>query len=131
MTKFISIFCLTLIFWGCADNDDVRVRKNLLNLQLGKYWVYRTKIIHQDESFYYLSLLDSAWIERDTIINGITYMLQHSTRGGDYYFRDSADCVLMRQLSNEQIIYSENLRDTLLKNPPVYKVVTDVNKIVQ
>lgn len=114
---------------GCEQNG-IEPKKPLLPFFAGSYWIYQTKMTSADDVVSIFPHLDSVWIEKDTVINNKVYWKQIGTLSGTYFLRDSADCVLRRQLSFEQIIYSTS-RDTLLSYPPVYQVVTEFNEKIQ
>jgi hypothetical protein len=128
--KIVGVVCAVFLIFSCSDEDDVK-KENRFGLSPGNYWIYRTRVIHPDESSQIFDHLDSVWIEGTTTINGREYYVQESTLNGTQYLRDSANCILLRESSLEQIIYSENFRDTLFREPPIVRIMTDVNKTIE
>jgi hypothetical protein len=130
MSKFTNFIWLTipaLIIFSCADNDEVqKTRQDIFPLKEGNYWIYKTIITSSDGVVSVFPYLDSVWIEGKIRMDDVEYWMQKGTLSGEKYLRDSADCVLIRQLDFEQIIYSTN-RDTLTVRNPVYKIITDIN----
>ena len=114
--------------YSCT-HEEVTRRSNF-PLKPGNYWIYKTTITSSDGAVSVFPYLDSVWIEKDTIIDNKHYWEQIGTLRGTIFLRDSSDCVLMKELTYEQIIFSSNL-DTLAKNPPFYKLMTSLSETVE
>lgn len=130
-----QVIGLILLCWlGCilsCDETPARVGDNsIFPIREGNKWTYRIWITSDDGVVTLFPHLDSVTVVGDTILNGIRYWVQVGSLSGTVYLRDSSDCVLMRQLDYEQIIYSRN-RDTLLLDPPIYKIITNINEITE
>jgi hypothetical protein len=122
---FYWIFIVVLL--SCSD-EELKKRDSIFPLRPGNYWIYQTTITSSDDVVEIFPYLDSVWIEKDTIMDGYLYWVQQGSLSGKYFIRDSANCVILRQLMFERIIFSTN-RDTLFSQPPVYQVITEVNKL--
>ena len=122
-----SLYIVLLFFlYSCTQEEIVKSNSNF-PLKAGNYWIYRTTFTSADGVVQVFPYLDSVWIQKDTLINHKKYWKQIQSLSGTVYLRDSSDCLLMKKLTYEQIIFSTN-RDTLLKTPPLYKLVTNVNE---
>jgi hypothetical protein len=133
MSKILKgiIFYSIIISFSCSEDDERKeIRNTIFPIKPGNYWIYQIKGTSADGVVGMFPYLDSVYILKDTIINHSKYWIQTGTLSGTVYLRDSADCVILRQLTYEQIIYSTN-RDTLLRDPPFYKLITDVNEVTE
>lgn len=128
--KFIPVIFLILCISSCTDHDVGKNTHSIFPIKPGNYWVYRISVTSADGVLSVFSYLDSVWIVNDTIIDNKKYWKEISTLRGNYYLRDSGNCVLRREATYEQIIYSTNM-DTLVKDPPTYKINTNVNEVTK
>jgi hypothetical protein len=127
IVKLFFVISLALLYYSCSDNE-VKPKGVTFPLKNGNYWIYRTTVTSADGVVSVFPYLDSVWVQGDTVINSIKYWKEIGTLRGTIYLRDSGDCVLMKELTYEQIIFSTNRKDTLMNTPPVCKIITDVNQ---
>ena len=131
-SRKVGLFLLLMasLIASCSDHDPAPKRGTNFPMEKENYWIYQTTIIEFDGTREIFPYLDSVWIEEETTqLRGNTYWIRQSKLDGASLVRDSVDCVLMDQSFFEQIVYSTN-RDTLLKRPPAYQVMTHVGEKV-
>lgn len=89
-----------LVFEACKKNDEhlaemaIVIRPNYSNLEVGNYWIYQQFDLNADGNYTALNIYDSLYVEKDTIIDGITYFKYWTDQiqGGSLYpiyLRDS------------------------------------------
>lgn len=132
MNKLVFFILLSsILLVSCNHDIDYTSSPTIaFPLKSGNYWIYRTTITAADGVVNIFPYLDSVWIEKDTLINNKRYWKETGTLRGTIYLRDSGNCLLMKEYTYEQIIFSTS-RDTLNKNLPIYKVMTNLNEVTK
>jgi len=101
--KKIVFVCLAVLSIVSCKKENVQdvpvvtpahVYKNYSNLKVGNYWIYERFNLDVDGNYSSLNQFDSLYVEKDTLINGVTYAKYITTNilGPDYdplYLRDS------------------------------------------
>ena len=105
---------------------------NAYPLAIGNYWIYRTHIFSEEGEQKGVTT-DSVWIEKDTIISKKRYFIERSTAYGTLkkLLHDSAGCIISEIVGIKELIYSTNLKDTVFKQTPYYRLNVDKHKEVQ
>jgi len=142
MPKFFLFHLIVLIIaFGCSKRDAPlpstiapvqNEYSNAYPLAPGNYWIYRTHNF-TPEGEQKFENTDSVWIEKDTIINKKRYFIERSTA---YWplkrlLHDSAGSVISELAGIKEVIFSSNLKDTLLKQTPYYRLNVDKGKEIQ
>lgn len=111
--RILSITLLLTISIICSCKKepikDTRSKDTLftecMGFKPGSYWVYRVyQIDNEGNETMYPNVIDSCYVEKDTMINGISYVkfVEPST---NHYWRDSMDNIV----SNEgEVVFSNN-----------------------
>lgn len=108
MRKVILLLCVTtIVFVSCKKEEEVIEQnpastENYNPLTIGSYWVFETFLIDEQGVESSTSTIDSIIVDRDTIINGNTYMVVEGTNnpynGGSWgivrIIRDSLDYIV-------------------------------------
>jgi hypothetical protein len=89
-----------LFFISCKKNDEpaaempLAIPLNYANLEIGNYWIYQQFDLDADGNYTALNVYDSLYVEKDTLIDAITYFKYWTDQiqGGSLYpiyLRDS------------------------------------------
>lgn len=78
---FILLFCITLSCKKDKKNEPPNIQQlpseveypNYSNLKIGNYWIYERFINYENGSSTSLAIIDSCYIENDTVIRGNKY----------------------------------------------------------
>lgn len=133
MKKVISVLAVIVCFYSCQQDDEPTpaevITSSYLPMAVGNYWVYQNYFSRRGEDFFTASWeMDSIYISKDTLINGITFYQFDTYRGSQSgnqpaifessaFYADSA-----RHLINPlgKILFSEdNFTDTLYRKSDV------------
>ncbi len=96
MRKYLLVLSLGLFFASCCDDDPVQNEtSNYFPLNIGNYWVYENYEIDTLGFQTQEHVLDSIYIDRDTMINNLQYFIVEGSRflySGNLvgFFRDSS-----------------------------------------
>lgn len=123
MKNYLTIFFFaSLFFFACKDADDEQYSPryaNFSNLKVGNYWVYERYKLDSNGVYTALGKFDSTFVEKDTLINGLTYSKymddQFATGPGfeATFLRDSLHYLV--ELNGRIRFSSENFSDTLFQ----------------
>lgn len=143
MNKHHLLYLTALILtFGCSKKETpspaaaiVPAQKEYSNaypLAIGNYWIYRTHIFSTERE-QISTTTDSVWIEKDTIVNKKRCFIERSTA---YWplkkiLLDSAGSIVSEIVGIKELIFSSNLKDTLLKQTPYYRLNVDKDKEIQ
>lgn len=93
---FLSLSILTLIYSCKKDPEYKPGASDYFNLKVGNYWVYEQFTLDTNGVYTSRNILDSNYVEKDTLINGklyYKYMSDNLEKFQNYtprFFRDSA-----------------------------------------
>jgi hypothetical protein len=144
MQRFYILFItfLTVFTFSCkksSNNSEVAAVADYYNLQVGNYWIYQWYTINNSDTAFQTQL-DSAYIEKDTVIRGYTYyklMSNPSILNPDQfpsYLRDSSGFLVLS--TGIKICSNSDFKDTLYidtrENPyfRFYETMTGKDSIV-
>jgi len=127
----LILISIILFLFSCKRNEEViRTYPNYSQLKVGNYWIYKDFEIDEFGNERELNRYDSCYIEKDTILNNMTYYKSIRPTFGypgiyDYTFlRDSLDCIVN---SNGQIIFSSENTTLLFSN---YYISYNINDTI-
>lgn len=118
----IAIGLMTAFTFAACENDPIEPETypNYAQLKVGNYWIYELYTVDSLGNATSLNQFDSAYVEKDTLINGKTYYKyirgQHPlARLADTFVRDSLHYIVNR--SGERLFSSQNFSDNLYNQP--------------
>ena len=90
----LLIICCIAITYSCKkENQSPIVYDSYMPLKIGNYWIYEEVSVDSNGIETSLNFIDSSYVEKDTIVNGLTYYKVHKPNHiiQDYYevLRDS------------------------------------------
>ncbi|HMT29637.1 MAG TPA: hypothetical protein PKD91_10190, partial [Bacteroidia bacterium] len=103
LIPLIILSCLSLLVISCKDDDDPAptptVYDNYAQLKVGNYWIYQHYDVDSSGNATSTSVYDSCYVEKDTIINNLTYFKMirpnpYPPLPSEYYLRDSLHYVI-------------------------------------
>lgn len=119
-TNYLALFILVFIFAiSCKKQKDVTIDKigaeSYTPLSVGSYWIYDVSNIDTLGNATFL-MIDSTYIESDTVLNGETYSVFRSSSSAFYQqlLRDSASYLVDEM--GQKFFHPANFTDTLFKN---------------
>jgi len=114
----IACLCLAVSISACKKDSETTpatidpvVYPNFSQLKVGNYWVYEQFLIDTNGNATTLNRFDSCYVEKDTIINGMTYYKvvkpkpPHNSVYEFLYQRDSLDYIVNAE---GEILFSSN-----------------------
>ena len=113
------ISILAVLTYSCkksSDNTESAPVADYYNLQVGNYWVYQCYTINNSDTTF-MQKLDSAYIEKDTVIRGYSFFKLLSNPFPGYspsmpsYIRDSSGFLVLS--SGIRICSNNDFKDTL------------------
>lgn len=117
---FILVFTiLAILTFSCkksSNNTETAPVADYYNLQVGNYWIYQCYTINNSDTTF-MQKLDSAYIEKDTVIRGYLFfkLLSNPFPGYSYpmpsYIRDSSGFLVLS--SGTRICSNNDFKDTL------------------
>jgi len=112
----LTTLVLSLVMLGCSKEEEIELAAPILNndtpsinhmpLAIGNYWVYETYIIDTLGNETLNSPNDSAYVDRDTLINGNTYYIIE----GDFFATFAIGSILRNE--NNSVLYYNTYDNT-------------------
>jgi hypothetical protein len=103
LSPVIILSCFSLLMISCKDDDDPSpatvVYDNYAQLKVGNYWIYQRFDVDSSGNASSTSVYDSCYVEKDTLINNITYFKMirpnpYPPLPSVFYLRDSLHYVV-------------------------------------